>query len=150
MLLIRTNHPHDAAAPDDLAFVANPFHGRSNFHDPSLTFSTIRPRVTSAGIISTRTRSPTSTRMKLRVIRSAICATTCGPSSSRTRYSALGSCAITVPVTVEREPELLAPSESTAHPPLPPPCARNAPTGCRRASPRSSRRRAPSPPACPH
>ena len=38
MLLIRTDHSYDATAAHDLAFVANPFHRRSNFHDalPSL------------------------------------------------------------------------------------------------------------------
>src|SRR5262245_5890680 len=93
VLLIRTNDPHDAAAPHDLAFVANPFHRRSNLH----SFSTIRPFVTSF-VISIRTRSPTSTRTKLRSIRSAMCAVTNPPSSSRTRYSALGSDSATMPV----------------------------------------------------
>src|SRR3954453_22959968 len=35
--------------------------------------------------------------------------------------------------TFSPAPRLPAPSESTARPPSPPPCARNAPTGCRRA-----------------
>jgi len=33
VFLIRADHPHHAAAPDDLALVANPFHRRSHFHD---------------------------------------------------------------------------------------------------------------------
>src|SRR5207247_4405924 len=38
MLLIRSESSYDATAADDLAFVANPFHRRSNLHDalPSL------------------------------------------------------------------------------------------------------------------
>src|ERR1019366_6330394 len=40
------------------------------------SFSTIRPRVTSARDSSTRTRSPISTRTKFRAIRSAMCAVT--------------------------------------------------------------------------
>jgi len=32
VLLIRADHPHHAAAPDDLALVANPLDRRSDFH----------------------------------------------------------------------------------------------------------------------
>src|SRR5262245_32953539 len=144
VLLIRTNHPHDAAAPHDLAFVANPFHRCSNLH----SFSTIRPLVTSL-LISIRTRSPTRIRTKLRSIRSAMCAVTLPPSSSFTRYSALGSASVTTPVIAAPRPVLRAQSEPGDRPPSPPPYARSAPTGCRRASPPSSRPPAPSPPACP-
>src|SRR5437016_1834734 len=97
MLLIRTDHPHDALAPDDLALVTNPFHRRSNLHQ---IFLTIRPRPLSAPDISTSTRSPTSTLTKLRSIRSATCAWTMCPAwspSSFTRYIALGSTSVTTP-----------------------------------------------------
>jgi hypothetical protein len=36
MFLIRTDHPHDSAAADDLALVANPFDRRAYLHDQSL------------------------------------------------------------------------------------------------------------------
>ena len=41
-----------------------------------------------------------------------ICAVTIGPSSSLTRYNALGNCSTTMPVTSPRPPRLLWPSES--------------------------------------
>src|SRR5437660_12607697 len=86
VLLIRTDDPHHAAAADDLALVADSLHRCSNFHHdltPSRRIpgnvpraqrilSTIRPRPRSSGDSSTRTRSPTSKRMKLRSSRSAI------------------------------------------------------------------------------
>jgi 2-succinyl-5-enolpyruvyl-6-hydroxy-3-cyclohexene-1-carboxylate synthase len=104
----------DASTADDLALVANLLHRRSDLHiavpdyvDRRIrrarraisalrpygfrghrrypTFSTILPRRLSTRDSSTRTRSPTSTRMKLRSIRSATCATMCEPSSRRTR-----------------------------------------------------------------
>jgi hypothetical protein len=34
MFLIRADHPHHAAAADDLALVTNPFDRRPNFHKP--------------------------------------------------------------------------------------------------------------------
>src|SRR6266404_4049674 len=89
VLLVRANHAHDAAAPDDFALVADSFYRRSYFHNlPTLssyeTFPTIRPRVTSVGESSNRTLSPTRIRTKLRSIRSAMCASTSDPSESRT------------------------------------------------------------------
>ena len=54
VFLVRANHAHDAAAPDDLALVANPLDRSSYFHnDPArlrpsrYSRSTIRPRPTS-------------------------------------------------------------------------------------------------------
>src|SRR6185436_8451967 len=65
VLLIGTNHAHDAAAPHDLAFVTNPFDRRPHLHE---ILSTILPRPVSTGDSSTATRSPTSNRTKLRSI----------------------------------------------------------------------------------
>src|SRR5438045_3045050 len=93
MLLIRTDHAHDAAAANDLAFVANPLDRCSYFH----SFSTIRPRVTSRELNSNLTRSPTSTRMKFFPGPLGACAVIClGPSIS-TRYCAYGSVSRTMP-----------------------------------------------------
>src|SRR5450432_986600 len=78
VFLVRTNHAHDALAPDDLALVANTFYRSSHLH----SFPTIRPRPTSVGESSNRTLSPTRSRTKLRSIRSAMCATTSDPWSS--------------------------------------------------------------------
>src|SRR4051812_27445806 len=80
VFLVRTNHTHDAAAPHDLALVADSLDRSTYLHN----FPTIRPRPTSLGEISTRTRSPIRIRTKLRSIRSAMCATTIDPSASRT------------------------------------------------------------------
>src|SRR5581483_6513179 len=116
VFLVRADHAHHAAATHDLALVANPFDRRSYFH----SLPTILPRVTSVGESSIRTRSPTRIRTKLRSIRSAMCAVTNAPCSSRTRYNADGSCSVTVPVrpaTCAPEPALLSPSESMARPP---------------------------------
>src|SRR5262249_10333535 len=113
VFLVAANHPHDAAAPHDLAFVANPSDRCPDFHSShprptrfnakaakrSYNFSTIRPRPASTGESSSLTRSPTSSRTKLRSIRSAMCASTSGPSSSRTLYIALGSVSCTTPVS---------------------------------------------------
>src|SRR5277367_3581008 len=79
VLLIRTDHPHDAAAADDLAFVANLLDRCPDFHQlflesyiftssslPLHIFPMMRPRVTSTRDSSIRTRSPTSTRTKFR------------------------------------------------------------------------------------
>src|SRR5258706_2573752 len=91
VLLVRANHTHDAAAPDDFALVADSLHRRSYFHvaparlqRSRYSFPTIRPRPTSVGESSNRTLSPTRIRTKLRSIRSAMCAITSDPSSSRT------------------------------------------------------------------
>src|SRR5262245_37300002 len=98
VLLIGTNDADDAAAPHDLALVANPFHRCSNLH----SFSTIRPRVTSP-VNSMRTRSPTRILTKFRSTRSAMCAmTNRPPSSRRTLYIALGSVSVTRPTAVAR------------------------------------------------
>src|SRR3954471_1998561 len=94
VFLVAADHPHHTAAPDDLALVANPLDRCPDLHN----FSTIRPRVRSVGESSTRTRSPTSTRIKFLSIRSAMCAVTRPPASSLTRYNALGSCSVTTPV----------------------------------------------------
>ena len=66
---------------------------------PYAVRSTIRPRPRSTGESSSRTVSPTSTRMKLRSARSAMCAVTICPRSSLTRYNPLGSCSVTTPCT---------------------------------------------------
>src|SRR4029453_16136912 len=59
VLLVRADHVHHAGAGNDLVLVANAFHRCSHLHN----FSTMLPRVTSRGLSSRRTRSPTSTRM---------------------------------------------------------------------------------------
>jgi len=95
MFLIRADHPHHAAAADDLALVANPFDRCSDLHN----FSTILPRVTSLGLSSSRTRSPTSTRMKFFPGPRGACAVICRGPSISTRYWPYGRVSRTTPST---------------------------------------------------
>src|SRR4051812_47518873 len=72
--VVRADHEHAAAAPDDLAPVAHPLHRRPYLHllSPSRSSTgptgylyryTMRPRVRSYGESSTSTRSPGRIRM---------------------------------------------------------------------------------------
>src|SRR4029079_3201562 len=96
VLLIRADHAHHATAADDLALVANSLHRCSDLHN----FSTILPRDTSRGLSSNRTRSPISTRMKLRPGPLGTCAVICRGPSISTRYCAYGKASRTTPTAV--------------------------------------------------
>src|SRR5947207_13106618 len=95
VLRVAANDAYDTASPHHLALVTNSPHRRPYFHLvlPSglQTFRTIRPRVWSRADNSTTTRSPTSTRTKLRSSPLPACAVTRRPSPF-TSYNPRGSC----------------------------------------------------------
>ena len=178
VLLVRADHPHHAAAADDLALVANPLHRCSDLHRRLRSAVQLLDRPGPAMRRPAHQRHPhpiarpAPGRSCVRPACARCAVTWCRPSSS-TRTSGLGSSCRTTPSHRRLRPRRPAPARRVTPPapaarpirrpgrrppaaseprprrPSPPPCARSAPTGCRPSSPPSSRPPAPSPPALP-